>query len=290
LPVFEAHHTMEAFSAHLVGMWMAFAAGALLITVFIGKVSEALRRREQEVLALQEQLARHERLGSLATLAAGAAHELGTPLATIAVVSRDLEVYASDNPEISGDARLIRSEVERCRRILQQMSERSAEPLGETPAQVGIEDLLESVKVGFPSAERAVIRTRVDDPRLQAELPAEAARCALTALARNALDASSPGQPVFLAVESSAGRLRFTVRDSGCGMTRDALNRVAEPFFTTKEPGRGMGLGTFLVRVFAQRLKGSLTFESEPGAGTRAVLELPLVTDHGKRETAGAGS
>ncbi|MCF8884151.1 hypothetical protein L5849_15780, partial [Erythrobacter sp. SN021] len=93
------------------------------------KVSEALRKREQDVLALRDQLARHERLASISTLAAGAAHELGTPLGTIAVVSRDLELYASGNPELAADARLIRSEVDRCRRIIQNMSERSAEPL-----------------------------------------------------------------------------------------------------------------------------------------------------------------
>ena len=62
--VFEAHHTSEGFSVHLVGMWIAFVAAALLVTVFIGKVSEALRRREQEVLLLQSQLARHERLAA----------------------------------------------------------------------------------------------------------------------------------------------------------------------------------------------------------------------------------
>ena len=128
LPIFEAHHTADGFSAHLTGMWLAFAAGALLITVFIGKVSEALRKREQEVLALRDRLARHERLGAIATLAAGAAHELGTPLGTIAVASKDLEYYATEisrNAEVAEDARLIRSEVERCRRILNQMSARA---------------------------------------------------------------------------------------------------------------------------------------------------------------------
>ena len=71
--VFEAHHTTEGFSVHLVGMWIAFAAAALVVTVFIGKVSEALRRREQEVLSLQDRIARQERLASVVTLAARAA-------------------------------------------------------------------------------------------------------------------------------------------------------------------------------------------------------------------------
>jgi two-component system sensor histidine kinase RegB len=292
LPVFEAHHTADGFSAHLTGMWLAFAAGALLITVFIGKVSEALRKREQEVLALRDQLARRQRLGSIATLAAGAAHELGTPLGTIAVAAKDLEYYSTEisrNADVAQDARLIRSEVERCRRILNQMSERGAEPLGETPASARLDELLESVAAGLPVAARPAIRMEVAGALRDAVLPREAARQALTALVKNALDASAAGQGVLLSAEAAGGKLRFTVQDSGCGMSPDALNRVGEPFYTTKAPGQGMGLGTFLARLFAQRLDGSLTFDSEAGAGTRAILELPLLEDYGARETTGVG-
>jgi two-component system sensor histidine kinase RegB len=273
-------------------MWLAFAAGALLITVFIGKVSEALRKREQEVLALRDLLARHQRLGSIATLAAGAAHELGTPLGAIAVASKDLEYYATEisrNADVAQDARLIRSEVERCRRILDQMSARGAEPLGESPVLAPLEELLESVAAALPPAARPSIRTEVTGARRAAVLPREAARQALTALAKNALDASAAGQTVLLRAEAAGGKLRFTVQDSGCGMGTDALSRVGEPFYTTKAPGHGMGLGAFLARVFAQRLDGSLTFDSEAGAGTRAILELPLLEEYGTREATGAG-
>jgi two-component system sensor histidine kinase RegB len=292
LPVFEAHHTTGGFSAHLTGMWLAFAAGALLITVFIGKVSEALRKREQEVLALRDLLARHQRLGSIATLAAGAAHELGTPLGAIAVASKDLEYYATEisrNADVAQDARLIRSEVERCRRILDQMSARGAEPLGESPVLASLEEFLESVAAALPPAARPSIRTEVTGARRAAVLPREAARQALTALVKNALDASATGQTVLLTAEADGGKLRFTVQDSGCGMGADALGRVGEPFYTTKAPGHGMGLGAFLARVFAQRLEGSLTFDSEAGAGTRVILELPLLEEYGTREAAGAG-
>ena len=79
------------------------------------------------------------------TLAAGAAHELGTPLGTIAVVAKELESYAralSESEDVLEDARLIRSEVERCRRILERMSVQGAEPMGETPGRVRVRDLL----------------------------------------------------------------------------------------------------------------------------------------------------
>jgi two-component system sensor histidine kinase RegB len=277
--VFESHHTSEGFSVHLAGMWIAFAAASLVITLFIGKLSEALRNREQEALSLRDQAARDERLASIVTLAAGAAHELGSPLGTIAVVSKDLELYAEKvlgNGEVAAEARLIRSEVDRCSRILQQMSVRGAEPVGETPVPLGLGEALGSVKQAFAPPERDLVRTEVAGEGRQVALPPDATRQALTALVRNALDASDGSHPVLLTAECAAGKLRFTVEDSGCGMRPETLARVAEPFFTTKPPGRGMGLGTFLVRAYAEALNGSLEFESEAGMGTKVTLELPL--------------
>ena len=278
--VFEAHHTSEGFSMHLVGMFIAFVAAALLVTVFIGKVSEALRRREHEVSVLQSQLARHEKLTSIATLAAGAAHELGTPLGAIAIASRDVEFRAArvaGDPELAVDARRIRSEVERCRSILQRMSARSAEQPGELPVRVGLAALLEGVRCDLPAADRERVRVITTGDPGSAVLPVSAASQALVALATNALDASSAPKPVNLSVSRTAKSLEFVVTDSGCGMSRETLNRIGEPFFTTKAPGSGMGLGTYLVRVFAEQLGGRLVFESEPGKGTRALLQLPLI-------------
>jgi two-component system, sensor histidine kinase RegB len=277
LPVFEVHHMGGGLSVHLAGMWIAFTAAALLITIFIGKVSEALRLREQEAMVLRDRLARQERLGSIVTLAAGAAHELATPLGTIAVASKDLEYYATKvapDEQVAGEARLIRTEVERCRRILHDMGARGAEPAGEAPARVGLPELLESVARGFPE-QAARIRIAIAGGGREAVLPVEATRQALAALVRNALDASPGGGTVRLAAERSGARVRLTVEDSGCGMSAETLNRLAEPFFTTKGAGRGMGLGTFLVREFAQEMNGTLAFESGTGVGTKAILDVP---------------
>jgi two-component system sensor histidine kinase RegB len=284
VPVFEGHHDSGGFSIHLVGMWIAFVVGALLITVFIGKVSEALRRQEQEALQFQQRLAHHERLAAIATLAAGAAHELGTPLATIAVVSRELELYGSkmsEDASIADDARLIRSEVERCGEILRQMSERGGEPAGEFPTSIGLKQICEQVKDGLASGKAHLIDILVAQDATVV-LPASAARQALLALVKNAIESSADGQRVTLAAQCAAGRVSFTVQDAGCGMAPETLRRVSEPFYTTKGPGRGLGLGTFIVRSFAERLKGNLSFESETGAGTTAILELPLIRYDGK--------
>jgi len=277
LAIFEGHHGNHGFSIHLVGMWIAFAAGTLLITIFIGKISEALRKREHEVLSLQSQLARHERLASIVTLAAGAAHELGSPLATIAIAAKDLEIAASegiDGAEISMDARLIRSEVERCRRILSQMSARGADPNGLAPP-VDLHSFLAKLRADFPPTAHRLIQIENDCAGLQAVLPDEATRQALSALIKNALDSDANGNAIRISAEVLGGMVRFVVADQGCGMSSEILNRIGEPFFTTKTPGQGIGLGTFLARVFTERMGGNLIFESEQGKGTTATLEIP---------------
>jgi two-component system sensor histidine kinase RegB len=187
---------------------------------------------------------------------------------------------------VADEARLMRAEVERCRGILQQMSARGAEPIGESPLPVNLGEMLESVTAGLPAGKRDLVKTQVAADARPVMLPPDATRQALAALVRNALDAGA-GRPVLVAAECTSAVVRLTVQDSGCGMSRETLNRLAEPFFTTKEPGRGMGLGTFLVRAFAQRMKGSLAFESEMGAGTRAILELPLRNDERQRDACG---
>jgi len=275
----EGHHPSQTFSAHLIGMWVAFVTAAVLVSVLISRITQTLRGHEQELLRLQNLLERQERVASLATLAAQAAHEMGTPLATIAIVAKELERYARSvegNPHVAADAKLIRAEVDRCARILRDMSSQGAEPIGETPSPIDIDALFQQLRNSFPEPQRQVIETFAVTG-LTARLPAETTRKVLMALVKNALDASTAGQPVCLRGDADEGTLCFTVCDQGIGMSPEVMNRIAEPFFSTKGPDRGMGLGTFLVRAFAENLGGKLTFESQVGRGTTATLELPFV-------------
>ncbi|HUI76653.1 MAG TPA: ATP-binding protein [Bryobacteraceae bacterium] len=286
---FEGHH-IDSASPHLVGMWVAFVIAAALIAFFTGKISEALRRREREVLSLQDRIAKNERLASLATLAAGAAHELGTPLGTIAVVARELELYAArmgNGQAVEEDARLIRSEIERSRLILQQMSADGGEPMGEAVRRIAARDLALQAVAQLAEVQRSNVDVVVAVGDAVVTVPALAVARSIGALLRNGLDASAPGDRVTLQVRTSGSATEFAVIDRGHGMASDVLQRVSEPFFTTKEPGKGMGLGAFLVRTMAERLGGELVYESAPGTGTTAKLTLPLtpvaVEEHATR-------
>jgi two-component system sensor histidine kinase RegB len=270
----EMHHHGEGVNLHLAGMWAGFGAASLLVAMFAGKISELLRDREESLLRMQQELARTDRLASLATLAAGAAHELNTPLGTIAIASKELERYATETVRdnvIAEDSRLIRMEVERCRKILQRMSASGAEPAGESFTRVTVRSIAESAVSRFPGIrwDRAV------DADTALTAPKHAVEQAIEAMLKNAIDASSSPEEVRLSIVPESDSIQFVVEDRGAGMSTETLRHAGEPFFTTKDPGKGMGLGIFLVRTLAERLGGEFHLESVEGKGTRATLVLP---------------
>ena len=273
IPALEMHHPADGANLHLTGMWISFGVAAFLVALFSGKISELLRHREESLLRMQTELARRDRLASLGTLAAGAAHELNTPLATIAVVARELELFAT-NQSIAEDSRLIRTEVDRCREILWRMSVRGAQPAAQASESVEPADLLADVCREIQQPGRLHVEVLPSEAPLN--VPRRAVTQALIALTRNALEAGAPESAVRVIARRAGARFQFVVSDQGRGMSSDTLRRVGEPFFTTKEPGRGMGLGTFLARSLAEQLGGCLMFESAPETGTRATFELPL--------------
>jgi two-component system sensor histidine kinase RegB len=275
-PAYHGHDDHDGLAAHIVGMWAATALVALVIALLVGRTTAALRRRQEQVRALEDRSAREARLVSLSTLAAGAAHELGSPLATIAVAARELErgaLEGSPRDELAADARLVREQLERCRAILAKLGTSAADPLGEAPEHIAAAEIVRDALVDLDPDLRE--RVDVEDaPDAQILAPRSPVVRALGNLLRNALDASPPDAHVSLAVEATRDRLRLRVRDRGAGMEPGVLARAGEPFFTTKPPGAGQGLGLFLARLVAEQLGGGLRVESAPGRGTTAVLEF----------------
>jgi two-component system sensor histidine kinase RegB len=276
--------------AHMSGMWLAFAATALVIAVLVTQLVVAIERRDRALETLRDQHARTTRFAGLATLAAGAAHELSTPLATMAVAARELERslegregsgeanasgHGEANAELLNDARLIRTEIDRARRILIDLSARSGGAPGEAPRAASMTDVLSAVRDELQPQIASRLDTRAPDD-VRVVWPVQAVAQAVVNLVRNAAQASRAQEPVTVEGRSNGdGRIRIDVIDRGSGIPPDHLARAGEPFFTTKPPGAGTGLGLFVARSTIEQLGGTLELSSETGRGTTATIVLP---------------
>jgi len=272
----DAHRPAADLSGHLAGMWVAFLSAAVLIGFFVTRVREALDERERALTEARRVAAAQERLASLTTLAAGAAHELATPLATIAVASKELlrEAEASSNPSLIEDAALIRSQVERCRQILDHMSGRADASTADPAATIDPATVIGAAIDALPAGASSRVKVTLSGAATGVRLPRVGVARVLTTLIKNALDASDADAAVEIAVTTSAATLAFAVRDSGRGMDEATLARAGEPFFTTKPAGAGFGLGLFLARTFVEEWGGQFSLSSEPGRGTVAAVSF----------------
>ncbi|MHC4260949.1 MAG: sensor histidine kinase [Planctomycetota bacterium] len=268
----------QELSLYAKGCFVAFVAVATFTAYFVRTLNAELARREAELAAERQRLSDAARLESLARLAAGAAHELSSPLSTIAVVARELEraLERAEEMNLRDDARLVQSEVVRCRKILDQMSLDAGEDAGEELTDIPVEELIDGALDKLHENGRVRLERSDDVLGCAVRAPRTALTRAVRGLVRNALDASEDGQVVAVTVERRGFLIAFVVIDAGAGMDEATLKRALEPFFTTKETGAGMGLGLFLVRTLADRLGGSLALDSEVGRGTVATLSVPI--------------
>ncbi|MGE0755594.1 MAG: sensor histidine kinase [Pirellulaceae bacterium] len=261
-----------------VGLGVALTACAGVVIYFITRVTRELQQREQQLREAETRRARSERLEALATLAAGAGHELASPLSTIAVIAKDLARHLEGThapPSVIEDVALIRSELDQCRAILDSMASSAGHPTGETLQPLPVASLLQDVVQPIRRHDHIRVDVAEDAVAIAVLVPPVAMAQAIRGIVRNALDVSSFGEPVELTARRAAQGILLMVRDRGPGMTPDVLARAGDPFFTTKEPGKGMGLGLFLARNVIERIGGRLHIDSVPGTGTTVAIELP---------------
>ena len=265
------------------GMWVAYAFAASFVAYFVGKVSRAIRERDHKLVAVTRLATQNERLATLSSFSASAAHELGSPLATIGLAAKELRLglLRSETTEaLRADAELVCQEVARCRQILADLSSRAGETVGEMPVPTTPRAVVEMLQ-GLLSP-RLVAQMRfefADEASATAAMvaPVHTLSQMLANLVRNAFEAQEEAGSVDVVEVHAAitDQARFNVRDRGRGMPPELRERVGEPFVTTKSEQGGLGLGIYLVRSYAERMGGSLSFHARPGGGADVELRLP---------------
>lgn len=276
LPLHFERHTLDPATLLRLGQIISFVVTAGSVSVFTLGLARSLRHRKQQLLEARDRTARTDRLRSVGTLAAGAAHELNTPLSTMGLRLRRVKRRHGDE-DTQKDVKVIREQLERCNRVVNQLLIGAGDPSAAGIERRPLADLiLEGVNLWSKGAtlEAEVID---DADGLVVEVPRIAFVQALINLLENAREAQetiSRSDAIELVVERDGEDGVVRVRDHGVGLP-DKEDQVGEPFFTTKS--HGTGLGVFVARQVADGAGGGLRYEPAPGGGTVAVWWFPEV-------------
>lgn len=259
----------DAFNAHVLGMWLGFVISATVIAYFAVEMAAAVRLREAQLTQVREETLRNERIVSLGTLAASAAHELGTPLSTMSVVIGEMQNDCK-LPDQKESLTLLDDQVRNCKRILSTLVSHAQA----TPEVMNIDGFLLAVLDEWQLLRPTVhynyqVGGTQPAPRLR---PDPALRAALLNLLNNAADASSEGMEIMLHWNDK--HIVLEIQDQGPGLTAEAASRAGSAFFTTKEEGRGLGL--FLANATLERLGGSVRLFNRDSGGATTEVKLPL--------------
>jgi two-component system sensor histidine kinase RegB len=257
---------------HVIGMWFNFLVSAGLITWFVVGMAEEIRRQQERLSRYREDTLRNEQILAIATQSAGTAHELGTPLGTMAVVLKDLQLEHRDRPELQADLRLLQQQVDACRGSLQQLARkadfRNYQP--ETmPLQDFLRELLDQWQLLRPEILCSSTMQEGEPPRISVDLTL---RQALINLLNNAADASPSG--IELKTNWTATEWRLQVRDFGAGIMREIQEQLGTRIASTKDDG--MGVGLVLSQATITRLGGQVNIYPLEQQGTLTEIVLPI--------------
>ncbi len=265
----------SGFSLHLHGMLIAFVCIGAIVAAFVTRMNREMTEQSRVISELRDRADEQKRLVSLATLTAGVTHELATPLATLSLIADELADELRDSPRWGDDVALLQGEVQRCGAILQRMRAGNTELQGEVPRMFSLAELVAELQHEFEQAPVVIEFGGMIDEDLRVYSLRHALMGSLQALVRNAIQACSASGRVVCRTQVGAEEITFTVEDSGTGMSEEIRSRVGEPFFTSKAPGQGMGLGLYLTKLFAQQVGGALRITSDLGRGSVVELTVP---------------
>lgn len=262
----------DAFNMHVLGMWLGFVISAVVVAYFVEKMANAVRKRDEKLARIREETLRNERIVALGMQAASAAHELGTPLSTLAVVIGELQHETDAIPEWRESLALLDGQVRNCKRILNKLLANAQDAALQNPQSLDIfvADTLDEWRLLRPTIHYRYHSSGTQPlPQLRID---PALRAALLNLLNNAADVSP--QEISIEAHWDDAFFSFVIKDHGPGLTPEAAANAGSAFFTTKEEGRGLGL--FLANATIEQLGGKVRLFNREGDGATTEVVLPL--------------
>jgi two-component system, sensor histidine kinase RegB len=276
----ETPHGLELPEIYMVGVWLSILLAIGYIGVYTWQIAEEARQLSDALAATELVLAREQHLSQLDGLAAAAAHELGTPLATITLVVREIERALDPKSPHSDDVKLLREAAQRCREILAKITELpTGEPFDRLPLSALLEEAVAphrnfgvSIGVTYPP-------DRADEP-YGARNPA--IRYGLGNLIENAVDFAHSRVEIF--VEWDDSEISIAISDDGPGFAAEVLDRLGQPYVTQRRPARGpdgeedtvfgLGLGFFIAKTLLERSGAKLALINQAPPMHGATIQM----------------
>lgn len=270
-----SHTEHHPINVHILGMWANFFISAMLITYFVVRMANDLRHQEKLLNQRREDALRDEQLMAVATLAAGTAHELGTPLSTMKVLLRELTNEHQHPLELHQDLKLLLSQVEQCACTLRQLVDKAEQTKTGKYNPELIRDfclsIIERWKVMRPEVTSKIIMDTNLPSVMHAFHPTISQ--SILNLLNNAADANPNNLSIYIFWD--AAQLTWKINDNGSGIPLELVGQLGKAFITTK--GHGLGLGLFLTHATVDRYGGQVRlYPRENNSGTTTEFILPL--------------
>jgi two-component system, sensor histidine kinase RegB len=268
------------YNLHMFGMWFGFVFSAGLVAFFVTELARTLKNQERSLAKAREKALRDERVVALGTLAASAAHDMGTPLGTIAIVAHELshEFPAEVYPELNEKMQLLESQANRCKDALSLMSASAGEMRAESGKLMPLTNYLDDVLTQWRTHKPAAKLNYFIDPGvvLDASIIAERTLThALINILNNAAEATDPDQGIEFHSAWNRHELTITIKDFGPGFPSGLINIVGKQPLTSNN--KGMGVGLFLSYSTVNRLGGKIEISNADGGGACVHIILPLL-------------
>ena len=293
-PVHDHHlNSQNPLNLHILGMWLNFVMSALLVTYFVVDMARALRRQEAQLQQHREDGLRDEQLLAVATLAAGTAHELGTPLSTMKILIKEMQQDYRDNTDTHAnthssatnstqtfaknwqqDLHVLSQQVEQCTGTLRHLVSRADQAKqGKSPTQAAdsfCQNIIERWLLLNPKVE-AQVHYDIKSPNTHVNFHPSIEQSILNLL-NNAADANP--KKIQINIEIKSQHIIWIIADCGPGISPELIQKLGMPFNSTKE--KGFGLGLFLSHATINRYGGHIKLNNRDEGGTLTTLVLPL--------------
>jgi len=271
--------TLDLPPLYMLGIWLCILLALLYLGVYAWQIAEGARRLSDALAATELVLAREQHLSQLDGLAAAAAHELATPLSTIAVIAKELERALEPGAPHTEDVRLLREQTQRCREILGKLTELSTsyEPFDRAPLSALIEEVVAPHRNFGIEIDIVLPSDRASEPVGRRN---PALLYGLGNLVENAVDFARAR--VEIAARWTAKEITLTIADDGPGFAAEVIDRLGEPYLTTRGARRlgaddepaGLGLGFFIAKTLLERSGATLAFANRSAPEHGAVVSV----------------